>query len=174
MREQNNFFILRHFGYPMLLAIIILSTSIFRIPIVHAQTTKDSMLVYKSPTCGCCTSWLNHMKSAGFNTLIKDSKNLNAIKDRLGITPKNQACHSAIFQGYVFEGHIPSNVIQNFLMNRPSNVIGLAVPAMPVGSPGMDTAEAFSPYHVLLLKKDGSSEKYAKVSSNNISYLGAK
>jgi hypothetical protein len=174
MREQNNFPMLRHVEYTMLLAIIIISTSILRIPIVHAETTTNTMLVHKSPTCGCCNGWVNHIKGAGFNTLVNNAKDLSAIKTRLKIAPKNQACHTAVLQDYVFEGHIPANVIEDFLVHKPKDAIGLTVPGMPMGSPGMDNGKAFNPYMVFQLNKDGSRVAYATISFDKTIYAGQK
>ena len=125
---------------------------------------EQALNVYKSPTCGCCGGWIEHIEAAGFNTAIFHPSNLNQIKVDNGISPTYQSCHTAISRdGYVFEGHIPAKYIQQFLESPPSDAIGLAVPAMPVGSPGMEMADRFSPYQVLLLKKDGDSEVFSRV-----------
>ncbi len=109
------------------------------------------------------------MEEAGFRTKVKHPDNLNETKKLLGVAPGYQACHTASTQGYVFEGHIPADVVKHFLNTKPE-AIGLAVPGMPMGSPGMDSGMDFRPYEILLLKKDGSSEPYAKVSSTETIY----
>lgn len=127
-----------------------------------------SLDVYKSSTCQCCEHWIQHMEYTGFETKIHHPEDLNRIKDRYGIKPEYQSCHTAVTSaGYVFEGHIPARFVQQFLENPPEGAIGLSVPGMPVGSPGMEMGERFMPYKVLLLKKDGLSEVYASVNSRD-------
>jgi hypothetical protein len=171
MRAKKKSLISHRFGYSLLLAIILLTAMIFSVPMVHAENPPQSMLLYKSPTCGCCTAWVDHMKDEGFSTIVKHPQNLNAIKKQLNITVENQACHTGILQGYVFEGHIPANVIQQFLADRPSDVIGLAVPGMPMGSPGMDNGRAFNPYQVFQLNQDGSRTPYATISFDKTVFM---
>ncbi len=156
--------------YPMLLASILLASSFIRVPLVQAESITDSMVVYKSPTCGCCTAWVEHMTEKGFNTLVKHPSNISHIKKQLNIAQQNQACHTAVLQNYVFEGHIPAQVIQKFLKHKPLDSHGLAVPNMPMGSPGMDNGKAFNPYQVYLLNKNGSRLPYARVSTEKIIY----
>lgn len=127
--------------------------------------------VYKSPTCGCCTKWVDHIQLDGFSANIHHPSDLNAIKNKYGIAPKYQSCHTAVSsQGYVFEGHIPSRFINQFLENPPNDALGLSVPAMPMGSPGMEVGGRFMPYQVLLLKEDGSTEVFAIVDSAEEQY----
>ena len=96
--------------------------------------------------------------------MVKDHQNLQEIKEQHSIKPKYQSCHTAVSEeGYVFEGHIPSKFIKQFLSNPEADAIGLAVPGMPLGSPGMEVQGRFMPYDVLVLFKDGSSEVYAEV-----------
>jgi len=132
--------------------------------LAQQSTVGPTLSVYKSPTCRCCGKWIDHVEASGFNTSVYHPANMDKIKADKGIASSYQSCHTAISEeGYVFEGHIPAKYVQQFLDNPPNNTIGLAVPAMPVGSPGMEMGERFSPYQVLLLKKDGSSEIFAKV-----------
>ena len=119
-----------------------------------------ALKVYKSPTCGCCGKWVAHMEKAGFKAETIDLKDLSPIKNRFGIKLQYQSCHTGSLNGYVFEGHIPAPVIKRFLAEKPSNAIGLAVPAMPIGSPGMEMGDRFDPYDVLMLKKDGTTVVY--------------
>jgi len=120
--------------------------------------------VYKSPTCGCCGKWIEHIENSGFEVDIHHPSNLAAVKRKQGIHVRYQSCHTAVStDGFVFEGHIPAKFIHQFLSQKPKGAIGLAVPAMPVGSPGMEVGNKFKPYQVLLIKVDGSSEIYADV-----------
>ena len=130
------------------------------------QITKNStsLTVYKSATCGCCQKWIDHVEEAGIKVNIEHPHNLSALKDRLDIGKQYRSCHTGVTEnGYVFEGHIPARYIQQFLNNPPADAIGLSVPGMPVGSPGMEFKEKFMPYQIHLLKKDGTSELFALV-----------
>ena len=120
--------------------------------------------LYKSPTCGCCEAWMDHMTARNYSATIHHPEDLNAVKARLGVLPRYQSCHTAVMKsGHVFEGHIPARYIEQFLANPPEGAIGLAVPGMPVGSPGMEMGDRFDPYDVLLLRADGGSEVYVRV-----------
>jgi len=127
---------------------------------------KIQLNVYKNPSCGCCKKWIQHINEYGFQSDIHNQVALSQFKQEKGIQPHYRSCHTAVSEkGYIFEGHIPAKYIAQFLQERPRNALGLAVPAMPVGTPGMEVGDKFMPYHVLLLKKDGSSEVYAVVNS---------
>jgi len=124
--------------------------------------------VFKQESCGCCGKWVTHMESAGFVTSVKNLGDLSAIKSRYGIEPHYQSCHTGVAEGYVFEGHIPASIIQQFLHEKHDNVSGLAVPGMPMGSPGMEVGDRIDSYDVLLLKSDGSSEVYAHIAGTEV------
>jgi len=132
-------------------------------PVSNKAITLD---VFKSPTCMCCEKWIAHLQAHGFQTTVHHPADLNQEKASRGIKPKYQSCHTAVSKdGYVFEGHIPAAVIQRFLTEKPKDAIGLAVPGMPMGSPGMEMGDHINPYDVLLLKADGSSAVYAQITS---------
>jgi len=141
--------------------------------VAFADDSADSKLarmtaltVYKTPTCGCCGKWVEHIEGAGFDVTIKEMDNLSSVKRSQGIAPTHQSCHTAVADdgGYVFEGHVPAKYMEAFLADPPEGARGLVVPAMPVGSPGMEYQDHFSPYDVLLLKADGTYDVYAHVS----------
>jgi len=114
--------------------------------------------VWKDPTCGCCRDWIAHLEKNGFEARVHDTGNTDARK-RLGISSQYGSCHTAVVDGYALEGHVPVREILRLLSERP-NAIGLAVPGMPIGSPGMDGPEygqRRDPYDVLLLARDGTS-----------------
>jgi len=128
---------------------------------------KQILQVYKNPSCGCCEKWVAHINTAGFQTKVHNRADLSGLKQKKGIAPRYRSCHTAISQnGYVFEGHVPAKFIKKFLLDQPENALGLSVPAMPAGTPGMEMGNRFMPYQVLLLKKDGTSEVYAFVKSS--------
>ena len=129
-----------------------------------SSQNKFSLLVHKTPACGCCKKWVKHLEDNSFSMMIKDHQNLQKIKTQYSIKPKYQSCHTAVSkEGYIFEGHIPSKFIKNFLEDPEPNAIGLSVPGMPLGSPGMEVEGRFMPYDVLVLYKDGSSKVYAEI-----------
>ena len=114
--------------------------------------------VWKDPNCGCCKDWVVHLEGSGFRTQVSDTGNA-AIRSRLGMPQKLGSCHTALVAGYVIEGHVPASEIQRLLKEKPQS-LGLSVPRMPVGSPGMDGPEyggRKDPYEVLLVAKDGST-----------------
>src|SRR5690606_8021819 len=123
--------------------------------------------IYKSPTCGCCRDWVTHVEKAGFPAQVNESENLNALKQQLGIEPRYQSCHTAVSEvgSYFFEGHIPAKVMQRFLQEKPAHAAGLAVPGMPLGSPGMEMGDRCQPYQVWQINKDGTAEVYAEISA---------
>ncbi len=129
--------------------------------------------VYKSPTCGCCSLWIEHAEERGFQVMAHDLDNnaLALAKLERGVTPRYQSCHTTVAEdGSVFEGHIPAYLIHQYLADKPVGSIGLAVPGMPMGSPGMEVGDRMDAYDVLLLKADGSTEVYAHISDQQSQY----
>ena len=127
--------------------------------------------VHKSPTCGCCTGWVEHMQQHGFKTEVNHPDNLTHIKNEAGIPANARSCHTAISSNdYVFEGHIPAKFVAQFLENPPERAKGLVVPAMPVGSPGMEYNNQFMSYTILQLNQDGSLQPYAVIDTPEQQY----
>lgn len=112
--------------------------------------------VWKSPTCGCCSMWVQHMRDAGFEVQVEDVADVTPIKVEHGVQPPLQSCHTALVEGYALEGHVPADDVLRLLEERPE-VAGLAVPGMPVGAPGMEMGGRVDPYKVLAFQRDGSS-----------------
>ena len=124
----------------------------------RAQAALPQVEVWKDASCGCCKDWIAHLEKNGFEARVHDPGNADARK-RLGIPIEYGSCHTAVLDGYALEGHVPVREILRLLEERP-NAIGLAVPGMPIGSPGMDGPEygrRRDPYDVLLLARDGTS-----------------
>ena len=111
----------------------------------HAQQLdKAQITIYKDPNCGCCDSWEKHMQEAGFATVVEQTKNIVVVKTRFGVPSDLESCHTAVISGYVLEGHVPARAVKRLLDDRPP-VIGIAVPGMPIGAPGMGTSnEAYT------------------------------
>lgn len=151
----------KHFNQIFLILLISFASS----DIQNESTNSEvSLLVHKTPTCGCCKMWIKHLEGNGFTTSIEDHSNLQEIKVKYDIKPEYRSCHTGVSKdGYIFEGHIPSKYITQFLLEEHSNAIGLSVPGMPLGSPGMEVEGMFTPYDVLILFKDGTSKVYAEV-----------
>jgi hypothetical protein len=121
------------------------------------------MTVYKTPTCGCCRLWVDHARPilSGYELTTIDMDDLSEVKARLGVPSALQSCHTVITGPYVFEGHVPADLIKKFLGEKPK-ALGLAVPGMPMGSPGMDMGSAKQPYEVLLFDRAGATGVYAR------------
>lgn len=129
-------------------------------PAVMAQT-RPLIEVWKDPNCGCCKDWVSHLEANGFQVKVNDSGN-TAARARLGVPEKLGSCHTAQVGGYALEGHVPARDIHQILKERPK-AVGLAVPGMPVGSPGMDGPEyggRKDPYDVLLILADSKTRVY--------------
>ena len=144
---------------------VLLILSLF-MPGLHSENPESevSLLVHKTPTCGCCKMWIKHLEGNGLTISVEDHSNLQEIKVKYDIKPEYRSCHTGVSKdGYIFEGHIPSKYITQFLSEEHPNAIGLSVPGMPLGSPGMEVEGMFTPYDVLILFKDGTSEVYAEV-----------
>ena len=108
--------------------------------------------------------WVKHIENNGFTVKAEDHQSLLSIKEKLNIEPQYRSCHTAVSsEGYFFEGHVPSKYINQFLMERNPNAIGLSVPGMPLGSPGMEVEGRFTPYDVLIHFKDGETKVYAEI-----------
>jgi hypothetical protein len=125
------------------------------------QNVKDlEFIVYKTPWCGCCTKWIDHLHENGFVVRAEELQDLAQLKLREGVGREISSCHTAIVDGYVIEGHVPADLIKRLLQERPL-VAGLTVPGMPMGSPGMEGAYK-EPYEVLTFDRDGTTEVYAR------------
>lgn len=133
----------------------------------HAQTalatdTAIEATVYKSTTCGCCSKWVEHLKSHGFNVVTKDEDDMQVIKEKYNVPHSLQSCHTALIGGYVIEGHVGADVIRRLLAERP-DVVGIAAPGMPIGSPGMEVnGRAPTPHDIIALTRDGRTSVFAK------------
>lgn len=118
--------------------------------------------VFKSPTCGCCGAWVDHLKAAGFPVKVVEVDDTTVTRKRYGLPDKFGSCHTGIVNGYgyVIEGHVPAAEIKRLLAAKPS-AVGLAVPGMPVGSPGMEYGDRKDPYDVYLIDKSGIETVFA-------------
>jgi len=126
-------------------------------PIVSPKT--PTITVYKDPGCGCCKNWIEHLIKHGYRVDAKDTPGMTEVKRTLGVPDRLSACHTAVVNGYFIEGHVPASDIARLLREKPK-VAGLAVPGMPMGSPGMEGPRA-QHYQVLSFDKAGKTKVFA-------------
>jgi hypothetical protein len=115
--------------------------------------TEPVITVHRDPNCGCCLGWVQHLQKAGFPTKVLETRDLDVVKTTLGVPDDLAACHTAEVAGYVIEGHVPAIALKRFLAEKP-NATGLAVPGMPIGSPGMEGGKPEA-YEVVLFEPNG-------------------
>ena len=130
-----------------------------------ARATQTAMEVFKTSTCGCCGKWVEHMRAAGFAVTFTDidQAELDRVKAKHGVARELHSCHTALVDGYVIEGHVPASEVRRLLTERPK-VAGLAVPGMPLGSPGMEVSGVKAqPYDVLSFQKNGGSRVFSTI-----------
>lgn len=120
------------------------------------------LTVYKSPTCGCCSTWATYMGRQGFRVETVETADLAAVRDSLGVPGDLSACHTATVGGYTVEGHVPADQIRRLLAEKP-DARGIAVPGMPIGSPGMEQGDTRQPYDVLLVHDSGEATVFAQI-----------
>jgi hypothetical protein len=130
------------------------------LPVLLGARAATSMVVYKDPNCGCCNNWVALMRSAGFEVSVRDTPDTQSIKRRYKVPAALASCHTALVGGYVIEGHVPADLISRLLKDKPK-VLGLAVPGMPVGSPGMEGGRKEA-YDVLTFDASGKTTVFAK------------
>lgn len=141
---------------PTLFALLLAATSLG----IQAETADSpEITVYRSPTCGCCGKWLEHMKANQFKVKDVISDNMPAIKQQYGVPAQLASCHTAIVNGYVIEGHVPASDVKRLLTEKPA-VAGLAAPGMPMGSPGMEMGGHKDAYQVMSFDKNGQSQVF--------------
>lgn len=120
-----------------------------------------AVTVYKDPNCGCCSLWVRHMEQAGFPVTAVDTSEMPSIRRKHGVLQHLQSCHTAVVDGFVVEGHVPAEDVKRLLTSRPA-VKGIAVPGMPIGSPGMEQGTTKHPYSVLTFDEEGRTTVFAR------------
>jgi hypothetical protein len=121
----------------------------------------SELTVFRSPTCGCCHQWIEHMEAAGFTVKDNVAEDMTAIKEQYGVPANLASCHTTVVDGYVVEGHIPAEDVQRLLAEKP-DIAGIAVPGMPIGSPGMESGDYVEPYTVFSFTEDGETTAFAE------------
>jgi hypothetical protein len=138
----------------------LLSAEVDEAPVAASRLPR--VIVHKSPSCGCCGAWVDHMREEGFAVEVRETDNLEPVKSRLGVPFGKGSCHTAEVGGYFVEGHVPASDVRRLLAERP-DARGLALPGMPIGSPGMEAPDGrVQPYTVELVEKNGTTAAYAR------------
>jgi hypothetical protein len=151
----------RHVLATLLGALVTVTAS----PAAQQTIALPSVHVYKTPTCGCCSLWVDHMRRAGFTVKAEDvsQETLQQVKTKFGVPDSANSCHTALLADYVVEGHIPADTVKRMLKERPK-IAGIAVPGMPVGSPGMEVPGVPGrPYDVLSFDKAGATRVFTTI-----------
>lgn len=117
------------------------------------------IVVHRSPTCTCCGKWLTHLKQNNFTVTDVVTDNVQAIKDKYGVTQQLASCHTAIVDGYVIEGHVPADDIKTLLTAKPK-IVGIAVPGMVGGTPGMEMGDKIDPYKVVSFDRENHTQVF--------------
>ena len=123
------------------------------------------LTVYRSPSCGCCGVWVDHAKKHGFKIEDIKTEEMEALKQKHNVPAELASCHTTIIDGYVMEGHIPADDIKRFLAEKPDDLVGLAVPGMPIGTPGMEARNIKQPFQVLAFNDKGEVEVFKEYQS---------
>lgn len=131
--------------------------------LLFAQQPLPVMTIYKSASCGCCKLWVDHVKAAGFTVREVNTEDLNGVKREMGIPSRLASCHTVVIGSYVVEGHVPAEDVKKLLRDRPAGVRGLAVPGMPIGSPGMEQGpvSGYERYDVIAFTAAGGTSVFA-------------
>lgn len=149
---------LKYRRFPAILALG--SLLIIDLACTGAESERPEVLVYKSPTCGCCSKWVSHLEENGFAVRTTDQPDVAPVKREVGLPPALASCHTAIVDGYVVEGHVPAEVVKKMLRERP-DIVGISAPGMPIGSPGMEQGDQVDSYDVVAFDREGNTYVYA-------------
>jgi hypothetical protein len=130
--------------------------------IAAAVPKPTSITVYKDPSCGCCKKWVEHLLANGFAPEVHDRSDMQALKDSLGVPAALRSCHTAVVGTYVIEGHVPATDLTKLLASKPAKTLGVAVPGMPAGSPGMEMGGRADHYDVIAFAPGGATRIFAR------------
>lgn len=132
------------------------------LPDLARAAAPAKLTVYKDPSCGCCTKWVDHLRAAGLKPEVHDRSDMDALKDSLGVPASLRSCHTAVAGRYVIEGHVPAADLKRLLATAPKGVVGIAVPDMPAGSPGMEVPGRRDRYDVIAFAANGTTSVFAR------------
>lgn len=131
------------------------------LPALARADGPPAITVYKDASCGCCTKWVDHLRAAGLRPTVHDRSDMDALKDSLGVPQALRSCHTAVAGKYVIEGHVPAADVTALLARPPKGVLGIAVPDMPAGSPGMEMGGRSDRYDVIAFSANGKTSVFA-------------
>jgi len=134
------------------------------LPLMHgadAMEAPTKITIYKDPSCGCCTKWVAYLRGAGLQADVHDRSDMDALKDSLGVPAALRSCHTAVVDRYVIEGHVPVGDMKRLLAAAPKGVVGIAVPGMPAGSPGMEVPGRSDRYDVIAFAANGTTKLFS-------------
>lgn len=132
------------------------------VPTLAHAAGRPTLTVYKDPSCGCCTKWVEHLRGAGLRPVVHDRTDMDSLKDSLGVPTMLRSCHTAVAGRYVIEGHVPAADVERLISSAPKDIIGIAVPGMPAGSPGMEMGGRTDHYDVVAFTADGATKMFAR------------
>lgn len=138
------------------LALLVLTAAVTAALPARSVAGEPSITVHKTPWCGCCGDWVDHLRGEGFDVTVHEHEDLTPIRQQLGVPLALGSCHTAQVDGYAVEGHVPAADIRRLLDERPEGVRGLSVPGMPVGSPGMEVGDRRDPFDVVAFGENGT------------------
>lgn len=147
------------FGSGIVLALAVLGGYLYFQP--ASGSDFPTVTVYKSPSCQCCSEWVSHLRDNGFSVEISSQLSMQPVKRKVGVPSPLTSCHTAVVGDYVVEGHVPADDVKRLLKKKPT-VRGLAVPGMPIGSPGMEQGGRVEPYEVLAFDPSGETTVFAE------------
>jgi hypothetical protein len=127
----------------------------------HAAA-RATLTVYKDPNCDCCTKWVEHLRAAGLQPAVHDRTDMDSLKDSLGVPATLRSCHTAVAGKYVIEGHVPAADVKRLIASAPKGIVGIAVPGMPAGSPGMEMGGRADHYDVIAFSVGGATKTFAR------------
>ena len=149
-------------GGATLVAAAITITAISTASAPQAQeTAQPTLAVYKTATCGCCSKWVDHMKAAGFDVKAQNVDDIGRVKSTYGVPAEIGSCHTSLVGGYVVEGHVPADAVKRMLKEKPA-IAGIAVPGMPIGSPGMEQGGRTESYSIVAFDKSGKQTVFER------------
>lgn len=128
----------------------------------RASAAATRITVYKDPSCDCCKSWVEHLRANGFAPEVHDRGDMDALKDSLGVPGQLRSCHTAVVEKYLIEGHVPAADVKQLLATKPAKTMGVAVPGMPAGSPGMEMGGRVDRYDVIAFAPGGATRIFAR------------
>ena len=131
------------------------------LPRALAARAKVAIVVYKDPSCGCCSKWVEHLQANGFMASVKETTDIEPIKEKYQVRTELRSCHTAVVGGYAIEGHVPAADIKRLLAAKPKGIVGLTIPGMPPSAPGMD-GKPFVAYTVLTFDARGTTAVFAE------------